>query len=463
MSVGYSMLEGALQPKTELVEAVLESVLAGPSFRTSPQSQAFLRYIVEHSVAHHDEMLRERVIGMSVFGRVPDYDTGNDPIVRARAAEVRKRLAQHYQQHDHVREAIRIEIPVGSYRAVFEQWTSQKLAAGAMAGGDVTRQLDSAECETDTRIGAEQASQHPSSPTTSSVGQTTNIRPVGLANLGFRPSNWRVWLGLAAILLLGIAIFPHPNLRARNRPLSESFWAPIINTDRPVMVFIGANHTYNLDRDFIAKYKAQHHIENVGIEFFINLKKGESLDESELVPNNWLIGFGDVAATARIASQLTKLNKSYQIRYGNEITVSDIHSSPGILIGGFSNPWTLELMRKLPIRLESRADGDFIVDAESKTRVWKAVDPAGTFRHDDYAVISRLMNSETGNFDLVIAGIGTYGNEAASNFVSDPDQLSAYLKKLPEGWEQKNMQLVLHISVVKDVPVSTDIETVKVW
>jgi hypothetical protein len=34
---------------------------------------------------------------IEVFGRSPDYDTAEDPVVRLRAADVRKRLAQYYQ------------------------------------------------------------------------------------------------------------------------------------------------------------------------------------------------------------------------------------------------------------------------------------------------------------------------------------------------------------------------------
>jgi hypothetical protein len=458
------MQEEALQLRTELIEAELESVLAGPSFRTSPQSQAFLRYIVEHSVSHRDEMLRERVIGASVFGRAPDYDTGNDPIVRARAAEVRKRLAQHYQQHDHVHEAIRIEIPVGSYRAVFETLDSSGLGSAHLEANDVPEGVAGLLVGDTERISDSFAGDHQSVNKDFPVGQATKTDATPRQMVRAKWVRSSIGLALTAILLLGVGLLIMRQVRARHQQtVYDAFWAPIINRDRPVLIFIGANHTYDLDRDFLARYKAQHHMENVGVEFFIDLKKGEKLDESELVPNNWLIGFGDVAATARIASQLTKLNQRYQVRYGSEITVSDLHSSPSILIGGFSNPWTLELMRKLPIRLESREDGDFIVDAQSKTRVWRGKFDVGTLRHDDYAVISRLLNSETGNSDLVIAGIGTEGNEAASNFVSDPDQLNTYLKKLPEGWEHKNIQIVLHISVVKDVSVSTDIETVKVW
>src|SRR5262249_21748635 len=42
-----------------------------------------------------------------------------------RAAEIRKRLAMHYVRHDDAHGAIRIEIPSGSYRAVFEMMDRQ--------------------------------------------------------------------------------------------------------------------------------------------------------------------------------------------------------------------------------------------------------------------------------------------------------------------------------------------------
>ena len=63
-------------------------------------------------------MLKERIIGANVFDRRPDYDTNDDPIVRARAGEVRKRLAVYYQTARE--ESVRISIPAGSFRAIFE-------------------------------------------------------------------------------------------------------------------------------------------------------------------------------------------------------------------------------------------------------------------------------------------------------------------------------------------------------
>jgi hypothetical protein len=446
----------AAKTDVDLIRKALERVLEGSSFRSSPQCRALLQYIVEQSLAGRDEMLRERLIGINVFGRAPNYDAGNDPVVRSRVAEIRKRLAQHYFRSTASHGEIRIHIPTGKYHAVFED-ANDGLANEGLEIEKSAQRFDGTNDDRDVGSALDARSAESLSRESVYVNPDTVIKPSGLHSLAKWLPGWRLRSAFAAITLLGIMLVALRYVNAANERRFDSFWAPITGSNHPALIFIGANHTYDLNRDYLAKYKAEHNLKNIGTEFFIDLKKGEMLDEGDLVPNNWLIGFGDVAATARIASVLTSLDKSYEIRYGNDITVSDFHSSPSILIGGFSNVWTMELMRNLPIRLESRENGDCIADTESKTRVWRAIG------NDDYAVITRLLNSETGNFVLIIAGIGTSGNQAASNFLADKDRLGAVLKALPKAWERKNLQIVVHTTIVKNVPALTDVQATRVW
>jgi hypothetical protein len=102
------------------VRELLDDILRSNPFRTSRQCQDMFRYIVEQSLAGSDESLRERAIGIEVFGRAPDYDTAEDPVVRLRAADVRKRLAQYYQAQKNSTEQWKIEVPTGSYKAQFQ-------------------------------------------------------------------------------------------------------------------------------------------------------------------------------------------------------------------------------------------------------------------------------------------------------------------------------------------------------
>ena len=63
-------------------EARLGTILASQPFRTSKQCQNLLRSIVDHSLNRDDLALRERVLGVEVFGRAVDYDTSEDPVVQ---------------------------------------------------------------------------------------------------------------------------------------------------------------------------------------------------------------------------------------------------------------------------------------------------------------------------------------------------------------------------------------------
>jgi hypothetical protein len=71
--------------------AQLEKILANPLFKNSRRSPNLLRYTVELTLQGHGGDLKERTLGIEVFGREPDYDTNLDPVVRTTAAEIRKR------------------------------------------------------------------------------------------------------------------------------------------------------------------------------------------------------------------------------------------------------------------------------------------------------------------------------------------------------------------------------------
>ena len=99
---------------SEEIEQLLARMLDSHHFRHSARYPTLLRYLVEQTQQGKGAQLKERLLGIEVFHRTPDYDTNSDPVVRVTAAEVRKRIAQYYQEPEHSDE-IRIEIPLGSY------------------------------------------------------------------------------------------------------------------------------------------------------------------------------------------------------------------------------------------------------------------------------------------------------------------------------------------------------------
>src|SRR5580700_3329412 len=110
-------------PETDVervaIQAQLERILANPLFKNSKRYPNLLRYVVERTLDGHPGELKERTLGIEVFGREPNYDTNLDPVVRTTAAEIRKRLAQYYQDPAHEAE-VRIDLPLGSYAAKFQ-------------------------------------------------------------------------------------------------------------------------------------------------------------------------------------------------------------------------------------------------------------------------------------------------------------------------------------------------------
>ena len=92
----------------------MSRVLACHEFRTSKRSQDFLRYVVENTLQGHGDMLKERTIGIEVFGRPTSYDPSDDATVRVKAGEVRKRLGIYYSDLG-AHNPVRIELPSGTY------------------------------------------------------------------------------------------------------------------------------------------------------------------------------------------------------------------------------------------------------------------------------------------------------------------------------------------------------------
>jgi hypothetical protein len=89
-------------------------IVESPEFRGSNRAQVLLKYIVERALRGECEDLRERIIGVELFGRDAGYDTGEDAIVRVAASDLRKRLAKFYENGGKD-SGFRIDLPAGSY------------------------------------------------------------------------------------------------------------------------------------------------------------------------------------------------------------------------------------------------------------------------------------------------------------------------------------------------------------
>ncbi|WP_395019825.1 hypothetical protein [Dongia sp.] len=106
------------QPTAAEVRAHLETLLHNEALAISDRNRRFLAYIVEETLAGRGDRIKAYNVALTAFDRTDDFDPQTDPIVRIEASRLRRAL-EHYYLTAGKADAMRIEIPKGSYVASF--------------------------------------------------------------------------------------------------------------------------------------------------------------------------------------------------------------------------------------------------------------------------------------------------------------------------------------------------------
>lgn len=425
-------LEGV--PEAE-VRKTLSAILQSPPFHTSKQSRELLQFIVEQTLANRLEMLKERVIGAHVFGRRMDYATNDDPIVRARVAEVRKRLALYYQTTRE--ESVQVSIPSGSFKATFE-WAERNPVTVQPAphpGSD--------------------SSQPPVDLKTPPIPHEVAGQEHPPFSSRFRRRRWWIVIAASAAILTFVFLRYVPS---REERAFNKFWSPVLDNSNTVLISIGKNPVYALSDAYVqAYYKLHPGTKNMGMDPYVPLPPDAKLDGKDLVlADGVFVALSDVAATSKVLSLMVLRKKPFDIRLGSDMTFGDLREDPTILIGAYNNSWTLSMIEDERYVFSARAD---ILDRSNSQKHWAA----NADSTEDYAIVSRVLNSKTGKPIVIAAGITGAGTRAAVEFITDPHAISALAKSLPSGWERKNIEVVLHASVTNGVPIAPDVVATYLW
>ena len=392
-----------------LVLRELGLILDHPLFRSSKRCQQFLRYCVQHVLDGEFDHLKERSIGMAVFERSASYDTGDDSIVRVTAKEVRSRLSQYYANLAK-EPPVRLEISPGSYVTEFRWQDTPTIAAS------------------------------PSPPEHQPVVATPRLfsRPLALVAL--------------ALFILVSVVGLYRVLAPAKPDLLKRFWGPVVESSKPVLICLANPGVYRLDDKVFQRFG----IKDPGNATMVakQLPDQGVVYGREIIPSpDGYAGMGDTIAVSHLAVLFTKLGKTLQVRTSTDIAFADLRSSPAVLIGAFTNSWTLELMKewRFVFDLES-APGWVIRDNTDPTRVWANPALQQELRSrkvtEDYALISRVFEERSGQPVVSVAGITDFGTEAAAEFISDEGLLASAFTDAPTQWEHKNLQLIIKTVVV---------------
>ncbi len=107
--------------------------------------------------------------------------------------------------------------------------------------------------------------------------------------------------------------------------------------------------------------------------------------------------------------------------------------------------------------------GDTIEDRFNPQNTWSIRTKSNGAMLDDYAVVSRIVAPKNGGVVLTAAGIGQYGTQAASEYLADGQRIAEFARRAPRDWPQKNGQILLHVKVADEIPVSIDIVGLYFW
>ncbi len=391
----------------DAIREQMARILASRHFRNSKRSPSLLRYSIERSLQGNHEHLKERTVGIEVFGRNPDYDTNADPVVRMAAVEVRKRLALYYDDPEHEAE-IRIDFPPGSYVTEFRAPPSADLLP----------------VETP---------------------ESSLVTPTATVERRTRPGMLALVLLAGAIttgVAIAIAVFPH-------QTALDHFWRPVLEAPGSILLSVPVPSPMNtitkpdgpqLNGTRVPTPSAGPAPVDLG---------NPGPTTRELMQADKVI-FSDALTLANLAGFMRARNRPFHIRRAAGTSFQDLRDGPVILIGAFNNGWTLRLTGDLRFSFVREADSAYIRDRMNPlSRKW-------SHRHgervaeikEDYAIATRVLDPLTGRFVVTAAGLLNFGTAAVGEFLTEPSWMEDALRSVGSGWDRKNIQIVISTKVV---------------
>jgi len=81
----------------------------------------------------------------------------------------------------------------------------------------------------------------------------------------------------------------------------------------------------------------------------------------------------------------------------------------------------------------------------------------------DYAIITRTFDPVTHEPFVSLAGLHSFGNQIAAEFISRESSWNEIAKRAPAGWDKMNLQILLETNLVGTTPSSPRIVDAYFW
>jgi hypothetical protein len=388
-----------IQP--ELVRNQVERLLSHPLFQNSKRYSSFVKFIVSHTLSGEHDSLKERIIGIEVFGRPASFETSMDSIVRVTATEVRRRLTLYYSEAEHEQE-LRIELPTRSYIAEFTLPPPPKEASAAPPEPKQSPRLS-------------------------------------------------LWLTMA-LLCLCLLSFAAYRLLARPTTI-DRFWAPMLNYQGTIPISVGTLTTQNSGLQ-IPETKLPMLTSGLTISGYLpsQLVFAARGDLTAAIAAAAFLGHDNKVCELQIAQNATLEDMKHQPVF----IIGSMNNEWAVRLG-YNLRYHFQSSEDTNVR--------WIEDtANPANRNW-LVDRLAPYDRDrkEYAVITRALNLSTGQWWIGVAGLTGLGTSVAQQSIMDPKLMSALGERLPKDWDKKNLQVILEVNIVKESPGTPQVVAVYSW
>jgi hypothetical protein len=438
----------------------LEEIIREKAFKGSSRSAQFLRYVVEQALAGHFESLKERIIGIELFGRSPSYDTSEDAIVRVTASDVRKRLLQHYGENG-VSSKIRISLPAGSYVPEIthlrqaEEIFQIRPEGSSTSPVDVRQPSSSGLVESKPGAGDEVGSRSPGFD----IGQP-HIRTRSRTRLAL----------YAALVFLAVSLalaarywYGSPRVHAMARPVLP--WSAFFNSAH-------STHLITSDPNIVTIQAITG--SQISVSEYANRKYIP--ETNKLTPEELricrIILWGDNSAAAidppiavKISALAQRSSTHIDARAARSIQLSDLKNDDNFIFLGSprSDPWSSLFSRQLDFRFEfdPATHQEIIRNAHPRANELPAYVPTaeGWATGRSYAIIAFIRNPDQSGQVLLVAGANGEGTAAAGKLVTDLPRLSTELARcgINSGDGTQHFELLLELNTLAGSPNGMDV------
>jgi hypothetical protein len=411
--------------KVALSQHVYE-IVNGEAFKGCERSIRFLEFIVQKAIAGEFDSLKERLIGIELFGRSPSYSTGEDAIVRVTASNVRKRLLQHYGRYGRV-SRFQINLPARTY---IPEITLQRSETQRLVGED--RHL----------------SGHSASEIdTTGTNQTSALNGVPVAASGIRqnPQSSRVeirrlvfYSTLIAILALSLWVLGTHLARTKvsSKDATSNLvlpWSLLLGSSHPMQIITSDRGLVEIEQLAKKRITVSQYADHVYIPDHLSSEVFR-LCHAILLSNR--ASAVDVPIVVAITELAHSRSQKVSVHLAREIQVQDLFEEGNFIFVGSSrsNPWVSLYDDEMDFRFEFDQNSyEFIHNVHPLANEGTLLKIVPSKNGWSYGIIAFLPNPDGQGSALILSGLDVEGTQASGRLIMDLPRMSTILHNCGVG------------------------------